>query len=140
MGIDFIGGLLTGASCACLIVGIFQWFSSRGSRLGPDPSRTNGVVTKIEKRILNRTGLTCVDNGVETKIEQRFLNGMGLICAVSQGVTTLLFALILSQDVMHRNLLALVIAWFAASLILGVMFAIAGYRSETVTYRHSELE
>ena len=81
-----------------------------------------------------------MDNGVETKIEQRFLNGMGLICAVSQGVTTLLFALILSQDVMHRNLLALVIAWFAASLILGVMFAIAGYRSETVTYRHSELE
>jgi hypothetical protein len=112
MGIDFIGGLLIGASCAFLTVGVVQWFSSRRSRLGPDPLRTNGVVTKVEQRILN---------------------GTGLICAVSQAVITLFFALIVSGDTANRYLVALVIAWFAASLMLGVILAVGGYRSETIS-------
>jgi hypothetical protein len=112
---DFIGGLLVGASCACLIVGTVQWFYSRRLSLGPDPLSPKRVVTKIEHRILN---------------------GIGLTCAVSQGAVTLLFGLMLAQDEMHRDFLPLIIAWFTATLMLGVMVIVGGYRSETTIYRY----
>jgi hypothetical protein len=98
-----------------MIIGTVQWFYSRRSRLGPDPSRTKGVVTKIEHRVLN---------------------GIGLTCAVSQGAVTLLFGLMLAQDEMHRHFLPLIIAWFAASFMFGVLLVVGGYRSETTTYRY----
>jgi hypothetical protein len=120
MGIDFIGGVLMGASSACLVAGVVQWFSNRRrARLKPDPFKTNGVVTKIE---------------------QRKLNGAGLTCVVSQSAITLFFALLLSEDGMYHHLLALIIAWFAATFMFGVILAIGGYRSETSTYGYEEQE
>jgi hypothetical protein len=42
----------------------------------------------------------------------------------------------LAQDEMNRHFLPLIIAWFAASFMFGVVLIVGGYRSETTTYRY----
>jgi hypothetical protein len=109
---NFFDGLLVGASCALLGVGVIQWFSSRASQ----PARRNVP-----------TG-----GGATIQIEKNKLNGIGLLCLSSQTVITLLFGAIYSEAHTHYGL-ELVIGWLASTLTLGIVFAALGTQSETIS-------
>ena len=103
-----------------LIGGIIEWFNRSGSPFVNHVPRWR--------------------QGVATKLEQQTLNGYGIVLVVCQGVITLLIAALLSEPLKFQYGLFLVIAWFAASLVFGVLFAYLGTRSATIVYRYDEIE